>query len=234
MTKKRKKNMQNDISQIFGENSLAKKSISVRAADLIRQKIVCGELLPGQHLKENDFADALGISKACVREAFLILSGEGLVVREANKATRVVEYSQKDIRDFYDYRCNIETMCLRVSMEEGTLPMDQLNAQVERMQALAERGETIDVQAYINADLAFHDLIVRASDNRWAIREWDILRSVMHLIYWVRTTYETNPIGRQNPVLHSQILRLAAEGNRDAAVRALAAHIENNKAIIGK
>ena len=226
--------MQNDISQIFGENSLAKKSISVLAADLIRQKIIRGELLPGQHLKENDFAGALGISKACVREAFLILSGDGLVVREANKATRVVEYSQKDIRDFYDYRCNIETMCLRVSLNAGTLPIDQLNAQVGRMKELAERGEPLDIPAYIDADLAFHDLIVRASGNRWAIREWDILRSVMHLIYWVRTTYETDPIGRQNPVLHSQILRMAAEGDTDAAVRALEAHIANNKGIIGK
>lgn len=205
----------------------------MRAADLIRQKIIRGELLPGQHLKENDFADALGISKACVREAFLILNGEGLVVREANKATRVVEYSQKDIRDFYDYRCNIEAMCLRVSMDAGTLPLDRLNAQVGRMQALTEHSESIDVPAYINADLAFHDLIVHASGNRWAIREWDILRSVMHLIYWVRTTYEADPIGRQNPVLHSQILQLVGEGNTDAAVRALEAHIANNKGIIG-
>ena len=225
--------MQNEITRIFSDSGLSKKSISVRAADLIRQKIVHGELRPGQHLKENDFADALGISKACVREAFLILNGEGLVVREANKATRVVEYSQKDIRDFYDYRCNIETMCLRAAMDAGTLPLDQLNAQVERMQALAERGETIDVPAYIEADLAFHDVVVRASGNRWAIREWDVLRSVMHLIYWVRTTYEADPIGRHNPVLHSQILRLAAKGETDDAVGALAAHIQNNKAIIG-
>ena len=58
--------MPNDISQIFKENSLTKKSISVRAADLIRQKIIRGELTPGQHLKEIDFSDALGISKACV------------------------------------------------------------------------------------------------------------------------------------------------------------------------
>ena len=54
----------------------------------------------------------------------------------------------------------------------------------------------------------------------------------MHLIYWLRTTYETNPIGRENPVLHSQILSLAASGRKDEAVAALAQHIENNKAII--
>ena len=47
-----------------------------------------------------------------------------------------------------------------------------------------------------------------------------------------RTTYETNPIGRENPVLHSQILSLAASGRKDEAVAALAQHIENNKAII--
>lgn len=224
--------MPNDISQIFKENSLTKKSISVRAADLIRQKIIRGELTPGQHLKEIDFSDALGISKACVREAFLILSGEGLVVREANKATRVVSYSRKDVLDFYDYRRMLETMCLRAAMDANALPLAQMQAAIDQMQTLAEHGETIDVPAYIDADLAFHDRIVRASGNRWAIREWDLLRSVMHLIYWLRTTYETNPIGRENPVLHSQILSLAASGRKDEAVAALAQHIENNKAII--
>ena len=58
---------------------------SAGAAELIRQAIVDGRVVPGQRLKEEELAQQLGISRTPVREALLVLQTEGLVEASPNR-----------------------------------------------------------------------------------------------------------------------------------------------------
>jgi len=59
-------------------------------ADLIRAAIAAGELRPGEPLpSEGDIAASVGLSRTAVRDALVILAGEGLVVKRSGAVARV-------------------------------------------------------------------------------------------------------------------------------------------------
>ena len=67
----------------------APQTLSERSAELIRQKITQGEFAPGQRLSEQALADSLGISRNTLREAFRMLTKDGLVKHAQNRGVFV-------------------------------------------------------------------------------------------------------------------------------------------------
>src|SRR5580704_16849260 len=62
------------------------------AVDLIRTAILEGRIGPGERLKEETIARDLGLSRTPVREALLLLQGEGLVESSRNRGAVVRAY----------------------------------------------------------------------------------------------------------------------------------------------
>ncbi len=65
----------------------------------LRERIVFGELSPGERLVEADLAARFQISKTPVREALLTLEAEGLVTMRAHRGATVSELSPQQYRD---------------------------------------------------------------------------------------------------------------------------------------
>jgi len=59
--------------------SNAPQNLTDRVSDQIRRKLVDGELTPGQRLSENALSESLAISRNTLREAFRLLTKEGLL-----------------------------------------------------------------------------------------------------------------------------------------------------------
>ena len=93
---------------IFGAHPSLGRNASSGAADLIRQAIVEGRVLPGERLKEEELAQQLGISRTPVREALLILQTEGLVEASPNRGATVRSYELPDLEDMYELRALLE------------------------------------------------------------------------------------------------------------------------------
>jgi DNA-binding GntR family transcriptional regulator len=72
-----------------------------RAADELRQKVLSGELVPGQRLVQDDLASALGVSVTPVREALFRLANEGLIHAERNRSFTVASNTDDDLRDMF-------------------------------------------------------------------------------------------------------------------------------------
>ena len=72
--------------------------LSQTVADLLAQRIISGETVPGERLTEPRIAELAGVSRSPVREALRILAGEGLVEITPRHGARVTHVGVRDAR----------------------------------------------------------------------------------------------------------------------------------------
>ena len=77
---------------------------------------------PGTRLRENEFAERLGIARHSFRAATQILIGEGLLRREPNRGVQVPVFSREDVEDIFRLRAALEVEAMRLVIEAGSVP----------------------------------------------------------------------------------------------------------------
>jgi DNA-binding GntR family transcriptional regulator len=139
----------------------AKSSLADEAAKQIREEIVAGRLAPGQRLGELALAEALGVSRGPVREAFKLLKAEGLVFEALNKGTYVESLSPQDVGDIFEVRLAVETRAAKLIMRgKRESDLDSLQGYAER---IIQAAATSDDRKIAQADVDFHEAICRLS-----------------------------------------------------------------------
>ena len=87
-------------------------ALAPRLAEAIRNKLIAGELKPGQRLSEVKLSSDLQVSRNSLREAFRLLTKEGLLRHEPNRGVFVEIPSMASIIDIYRVRRLIECRAL--------------------------------------------------------------------------------------------------------------------------
>lgn len=127
----------------------------------IRRKLVDGELVPGQRLSEAALSESLAISRNTLREAFRVLTQEGLLKHEPNRGVFVATPSMASIIDIYRVRRFIECQALAQAYPK--------HPAARRMgEAVAAAGrcrETLDWLGVGTANMAFHAAVVELADS---------------------------------------------------------------------
>lgn len=101
----------------------------------LREKILTGELVKGDHLSEVLLAEDLGISRTPLREAMRELIDQGLLERLPNGRYQVCSLTREDVRDFIALRGLLEGSVFRLAAEKGISP-GQHRACTETLAAL--------------------------------------------------------------------------------------------------
>jgi len=83
----------------------------------LREKILSGELEPGQRLVEAQAAQWLGVSRTPLRYALSVLSSEGLLERSGARGYVVRRFSVRDVLDAIDVRGALEGLAARCVAE---------------------------------------------------------------------------------------------------------------------
>ncbi|MBX8606966.1 GntR family transcriptional regulator [Pseudomonas cichorii] len=127
----------------------------------IRRMLVEGELVPGQRLSEAALADSLQISRNTLREAFRVLTREGLLKHEPNRGVTVAEPDMASIIDIYRVRRFIECKAIAQGfpLHPGALKMR------EAVEAGMHAREAKDWVAVGTANMMFHRAIVELADS---------------------------------------------------------------------
>ena len=139
----------------------------------VREKIVCGDIKPGEILTEAGLADEYGVSKAPVREALVLLGHEGLVESMPRIGHVVATFTVQDVLETFHLRSVLEAEAAGLAAEriteEGIAALLKI---VDEESALSERAQegdfderAFDERAY-GLNTEFHHLIARASGNR--------------------------------------------------------------------
>lgn len=143
---------------------LDRSSTAERVADVLRRRITEGDLPPRTHLSEEQLISVLRVSRNTLREAFRLLSHEGLLVHEMHRGVFVRRLTEDDLVDLYRLRriveCNVVRSITRPEPEE----LRRLEAAVEAGEAAAAAG---DWSAVGTANMQFHrDLVALARSPR--------------------------------------------------------------------
>jgi DNA-binding GntR family transcriptional regulator len=137
-------------------------ALAPRLAEEIRDKLIAGELKPGQRLSEAALSGGLDVSRNSLREAFRLLTKEGLLRHEPNRGVFVATPSMSSIIDIYRVRRMLE--CQAVAKAYPNHPA------VARMRAAVTRAKAArDAKAWGTVgseNMVFHAAIVDLADSQ--------------------------------------------------------------------
>ncbi len=141
-----------------------KQSASVeRVAEVLRDRIVKGELPAGARLKERALSLELSVSRTPVREALKLLQSDGLVEISLHKGAQVVGYGAREAVDLFELIAVLEALAAeRIAARMDTATLARLETLHGRMLSRYQAGDAI---AYFDVNTEIHDTIVAASGN---------------------------------------------------------------------
>ncbi len=150
----------------------------------IRDGILSGRYPPGERLREEKLASALGVSRSPIREALRLLQSDGLIVFAPNRGAQVAMWSEQDVDEVLNLRSLVEGYAARLAARrlspEHVRKLTDIADEMER----AGEGPTPDVDRVASLNAAFHRMIVQASDNARLV-------SLMNQILGVPVEYRT-------------------------------------------
>jgi DNA-binding GntR family transcriptional regulator len=150
-------------------------SAAEHAYEATKRAIIRGELAPGTMTSELLVCQQLGLSRTPVHDAFLRLAGEGLLSLESRKGAVVRPMSPSEARDVLEMREAVEAMAATRVIADGAAA--QLAVALEHLLAVQQRAAgSGDLEAFVEADDAFHTKVVVASGNAIAVYFTGFLR----------------------------------------------------------
>ena len=191
----------------------------------IERRILAGDLPPGAQLIEAQLAEALGVSRGPIREAFRVLEEAGLVRQEKNRGVFVRSIPLDEAMEIYDLRALMDEAVGRRLAERIT--PEQLKAArvlVDQMEQAVKAG---DADRYHLINLEFHDKLVEFAGNRKLIAIYRRLIKELSLFRRINLAD-----GKQLPMSvaeHRAIVKAIASGDGDVAGRAMREHVLESK-----
>ncbi|MBD8494642.1 GntR family transcriptional regulator [Pseudomonas syringae] len=189
----------------------------------IRRMLVEGELAPGQRLSEAALAESLDISRNTLREAFRVLTREGLLKHEPNRGVTVIEPDMASIIDIYRVRRFIECKAIGQGYPQhpGALHMRQA---VELGQRAREAKDWVAVGT---ANMIFHKSIVELADSSRLVMFYQQISAELRLAFGLLE----DPQFIHLPFLdmNAAILTCVEEGRADDAKAMLDAYLVHSE-----
>lgn len=186
--------------------------------EVIREGILTRVFEPGEHLRQDQLASAIGVSRIPVRSALLQLESEGLITFHPYRGAMVSTLTVDEMREIYELRALLETHALRKAMRAMT------PERVQHLEELARELNAItDGEEFLARRMDFFRELYDGVPQPRALAIIDRLRAEAGR-YWLnrRVDYVSKPGERD----HMQVLGFIRDGDTRGAVRWLRQHIE--------
>lgn len=180
--------------------------------------ISAGTLAPGERITQEDLAEKLNVSRSPVLQALRLLKKDGLLEEAPGRGLVVTMLDPIRIGHLYQVRGALDALAARLAAQRrAVIPA-----------VLIERGRKAaagtDVNALIDADMAFHKAIYEASGNPLivenALLHWIHVRRVMGAVL-------QRQLGRTGIWdEHAAIAKAIQEGDADRAAALSEKHAE--------
>ena len=189
----------------------------------LQKDILTGKLKAGQKLTEQELCREYEVSRTPVREAMRKLELEGLVVMIPRRGAQVANITEKDLNDVLEVRIalenlSIENACMRMTEEQ----LEELWNAAKNFEATMAEGNLVKLA---EADVAFHEVIYKSSDNR---RLNQVLNNLREQIYRYRVEYLKDE--NNYPTLmkeHKDIVEGLVRKNKTQVTETMHQHVKN-------
>jgi DNA-binding GntR family transcriptional regulator len=155
-------------------------NLSNQITKYLTERIISGDLKPGERILEVPLASQLGVSRAPVREALHILRKNRLVELIPRHGARVSPLSREYVEWLYEILVELYTIIVRQLISRpDPVRFSKFQAALERMESAAREG---DERAYYNARIEYALIGLEGSDNI-LLKEtmYDFIPSVMRV-----------------------------------------------------
>lgn len=186
----------------------------------LRAAIHSGRFRAGERMREADLAEWLGISRTPIRDALKRLETDGLLSAAPRRGLVVAELDQLQVTELYAVRDVLEGLAGRLAAQHAS------PAEIGAMRDLLERQVRThrdDLPALARLNRLFHDVIYRATRNRYLIEVLDSFETSLALL--PGTTYVGT--GRPASALreHAELVDAIEKRDADRAERTARDHV---------
>ncbi len=197
---------------------ISRESLGEKVADLLRRKILSGELSQGTRLVEDELAAQIGTSRGPLRHAFGLLAREGLVATSHGRGTYVTGLTAESLRQLYEVRTVLE--CHAAELASARIDEQQageLRQLAEAMEAAAREGRQPD---YVHADVEIHRRIWKLSGNDHLIRVLEYLINPCFVLIGLKAEHQP-ALWEVNAARHREMVAAITSGDRIGAARSM-------------
>ena len=191
-------------------------------ASVLRARIAEGQLLPGAKLSEQALAEAMGVSRNTLREAFAVLDHELIITRIPNRGVFVASPGIDGVKEIYAVRRMIEPAAVLWGPQ---LNVPALAAVVRDARAAHHRG---DIEAMADANQCFHEELVRATGSEHLQELMTKVLAQMRLVFHAMS--DAPDFHSHYVQLNAGLVELLLAGRREEAAQTLRSYLDTAEA----
>ncbi|MFC9984457.1 GntR family transcriptional regulator [Microbacterium keratanolyticum] len=197
-------------------------SLGAQVARVLRQRIVRGDLAPGDRLTEEGLAEEFEVSRGPVRDAITQLAFEKLIEVQKPRGIYIVGLTDDDVDQLYSLRSALEQLAMSRAMRVDDEDRWQAMVHsVDRMEAAAASGNH---EAFAAADLDFHSQIYALADHPRLEGAWNQYLPTFTALLEVTINHDHDLTESSHD--HVLLMNIMRGGDVGVAADVLAAHLD--------
>ena len=163
----------------MAQTTVVRQSLKDQVKSILIDRLISGDLAPGDRIKELQVARELGTSQAPVREAIRCLETLGYVEHIPHVGAMVRVFNKGEIEEAYEVREALEVHSISLVREPMDALVSELDKHLDEMRAATRKR---NIRMFTQADNAFHRSIVAYCGNATMLAMWDSLKVQMQVI----------------------------------------------------
>ena len=200
-------------------------TLKTQVYEYLKEKIILGDLKPGERLIEEKIAEELNISRSPIREAIQMLEKDRILNVNRSGGVTVVQPTIEDYQYLYECRVVMEPLAAFYAAERCTPEkLEAIRESLLRMRDISAFKDTKDIR---EAKIDFHESLAEASLNPFLISMISQFR-VINSFYRKAILHEKPQHFTEALTEHQNIFQAIADQEPELARKLMKEHIEND------
>lgn len=190
--------------------------------DILREKILMGQIPQGTRMVERDIAEILNVSRIPVRDALLLLESEGLV-ENSPSGRKVITLVEEDLIKINQIRTTLEKLAVKLFIQAADpKTIDGLDDLLNKMNDAFQKKE---IKRFILCDIQIHQYIWNHTNNQYL---YGILNSLLGPISIIVSNHAINFDWKKTKLLHDELISCIKKGDISGSGKSIEMHMADS------
>ncbi|WP_299890788.1 GntR family transcriptional regulator [uncultured Ruegeria sp.] len=210
---------------MLSKRAIPRQSLPDVIANDLRERILAGELIEGETIRQEALAVEYDVSRMPIREALKRLDAEGLVQLTNNRGASVIKRSLSEIGEIFDLRVLLEVDLFKYAIPNMTT--HDFDSCAHLLDEMERSYDADDVGRWGASNYEYHSALYAAADR--SLTNEILQRINLQSDRYVRMHLSVMEQREPAKADHRQLLSLAQAGRVEEACDLLTRHIQRTK-----